>query len=106
MGFIKSTSYDQNTLMTAEIGLGVVLIFLEIKEFIETRSFLIEERIVKVPPTNVTPSVILEGEDYSLKVSITTEISDGCKPSAGVTCSTLFHFPVAILFNKPSSRIC
>ena len=97
MGFVKSTSYDQNTLMTAEIGLGVVLIFLEIKEFIETRSFLIEERIVKVPPTNVTPSVILEGEDYSLKVSITTEISDGCKPSAGVTCSTLFHFPVAIL---------
>jgi hypothetical protein len=30
-------------------------------------------------------------EDYELKVSITTEISGGCRPSAGVICSVLFQ---------------
>jgi hypothetical protein len=32
---------------------------------------------LQVPPTNVSPSVILEGEDYGLKVSITFGFSRG-----------------------------
>jgi hypothetical protein len=38
--------------------------------------------------------VILEGEDYGLEVSITLEVSGGCKPSAAVICWTwsIKHF--------------
>ena len=33
-----------------------------------------QKRGVKAPPTNVCPSVMLEGDDYGLKVSINIEM--------------------------------